>query len=98
MLQVQEEYEKTKISIKSLESTVSTSDVRLQTLKDEMNVKRAEWLPQVLDLIKRINANFTKFFSLMKCVGEVSLEKPDNEVMNTLIFNIIEETSLICLK
>lgn len=98
MLQVQEEYDKTKRSIKSLESTVGTSDVRLQTLKDEMNVKRAEWLPQVLDLIKRINANFTKFFSLMKCVGEVSLEKPDNEVMNTLICNIIEETSLICLK
>lgn len=98
MLQVQEEYEKTKRSIKSLESTVGTSDVRLQTLKDEMNVKRAEWLPQVLELIKRINANFTKFFSLMKCVGEVSLEKPDNEVMNTIICNIIEETSLICPK
>lgn len=98
MLQVQEEYEKTKRSIKSLESTVGTSDVRLQTLKDEMNVKRAEWLPQVLDLIMRINANFTKFFSLMKCIGEVSLEKPDNEVMNTLIFNIIDEISLICLK
>lgn len=85
MLQVQEEYEKTKKNIISLESTVGNSDVRLQTLKDEMNIKKAEWLPQVLDLIKRINANFTRFFSLMKCVGEVSLEKPDNEVMNTFL-------------
>lgn len=85
MLQVQEEYEKTKKSIKSLENTVGNSDVRLQTLKDEMNIKRSEWLPQVLDLIKRINANFTRFFSLMKCVGEVSLEKPDNEVMKTFV-------------
>lgn len=85
MLQVQEEYEKTKKSIKSLESTVGNSDVRLQTLKDEMNIKRSEWLPQVLDLIKRINTNFTRFFSLMKCVGEVSLEKPDNEVMKTFV-------------
>ncbi|KAG8265831.1 Structural maintenance of chromosomes protein 5 [Homalodisca vitripennis] len=76
---VLEEYEKTKKLIENLEKDVANPEKKLKELKDNMQRKRDIWIPKVLGLIERINNNFTTFFSLMKCVGEVSLEVPEEK-------------------
>lgn len=78
--QVLEEYEKTIKSIEKLEKAISNPQEQMEDLRNEMNEKKGRWIPQVLSLVTRINSNFTNFFSHMKCVGEVSLEEPDDKV------------------
>ncbi|XP_046661520.1 structural maintenance of chromosomes protein 5 isoform X2 [Homalodisca vitripennis] len=78
-ISVLEEYEKTKKLIENLEKDVANPEKKLKELKDNMQRKRDIWIPKVLGLIERINNNFTTFFSLMKCVGEVSLEVPEEK-------------------
>lgn len=80
LFQILEEYEKTNRLIAELEKSLANPEQQLQELKDEMAEKKGRWMPEVLNLVGRINSNFTRYFSQMKCVGEVSLEEPDDKV------------------
>ncbi|XP_054278612.1 structural maintenance of chromosomes protein 5-like [Macrosteles quadrilineatus] len=76
---VLEEYDKTKKTIEDLERQVANPEKQLETIKERMENNRNQWIPQVQHLLERINANFSSFFCLINCVGEVSLEVPENQ-------------------
>jgi len=56
-------------------------------LDDALNQHRTEtaevkkrWLEPVKKLIGQISANFSQYFALMKCAGEVDVSVPDHPV------------------
>ena len=51
-----------------------------QKLRGDVTEMRSQWLTPLNDLIKRINKNFSRFFTAMDCSGEVDLSVPEDQV------------------
>ncbi|XP_024935693.1 structural maintenance of chromosomes protein 5 [Cephus cinctus] len=71
-------FEKVKADVESL-----TEEIAAKTSELEKNVQiteniRDKWLPPLSNLIERINHNFSSYFTLMNCAGEVSLVHDEN--------------------
>lgn len=64
--------------ISHLEKDVNDNNNRLEQLQNEITEIKNCWLPNLENLINRINKNFSRFMSMMNCAGEISLNKSDN--------------------
>ena len=85
MLKVINDYEGRKKNIETLEEKLRQTTVALEGHTEKISDVKRCWLGQVEDLIQRIDQNFSRFFSLMKCVGDVTLGIPtENNVSYTL--------------
>ncbi|KAF1765987.1 hypothetical protein GCK72_005941 [Caenorhabditis remanei] len=49
-----------------------------QGVHDKLGTEIKEWKEEVEKMIERINENYIKFFDVLGCRGEVSLETPEN--------------------
>jgi chromosome segregation ATPase len=74
------DFEARKIRIEQLERRVKKSDEDLARHRATTDVIRRRWIDPVTQLIAKISANFSRYFTDMKCAGEVDLAVPPNPV------------------
>lgn len=70
---VEHEYHQRKRDIKQLEKDVDQNEKELSELEDDMERTRGRWLPNIEQLLERINVGFGRFFHALGCAGDVSL-------------------------
>lgn len=80
VVQVIEEFKVAKREMQRIEGELKDKRTRLKHLQDVLDTSKTSWLDPLLQLISRINANFSEFFQAMGCAGEVELTRPDKEV------------------
>lgn len=66
--------------MEELDVLIKQKDEELSKVTQQIEKVKDEWLPMLESLVEKINANFSHSFTRMKCAGEVSLIKGDNEV------------------
>ncbi|XP_072759051.1 structural maintenance of chromosomes protein 5 [Anoplolepis gracilipes] len=67
------EYEGIQNDIQNLTEFIKQKNIKLEDMTKEINELKEKWLPLLEQLIERINANFSAYFSAMDCAGEVTL-------------------------
>lgn len=72
-ISVEREYHQRKRDIKQLETDVDKNETQLSELETEMEETRGRWLPNIEQLLQRINVGFGRFFRALGCAGDVSL-------------------------
>ncbi|XP_051166122.1 structural maintenance of chromosomes protein 5 [Leptopilina boulardi] len=72
------EFERITKEVEELKKYVENKTKELQTLTTETENLRNQWLPILEQLVDRINDNFSRYFSEMKCAGEISLTHEEN--------------------
>lgn len=72
------EFEKITKEVEELKKYLEQKTQELQTITRETEDLRNQWLPVLERLIDRINNNFSRYFSEMKCAGEISLTHDEN--------------------
>lgn len=65
--------------IANLENHIHDSRHSITAKQEEIDTDKAIWLPQIVDMIDKINSNFAKFFATLNCVGEVRLCQKDDD-------------------
>ena len=80
VLQVVHDFERRKRKIEELGKSIELESTRIENYKKEMEVIRSRWIGPLQELIENINKNFSNFFKIMRCSGEVDLKVPDNPV------------------
>lgn len=70
---VEREYHQRKRDISQLETDVGENESQLLHLEAEMEDTRGRWLPNIEQLLERINIGFGRFFRSLGCAGDVSL-------------------------
>lgn len=78
--QVIQDYQDRKKKIADIERDRKRLVIQLEIASQKMNDLKVTWLQSLEELLNRVNVNFGKFFASMRCVGEVSLDKGENEV------------------
>eukprot|EP00058_Branchiostoma_floridae_P024315 XP_002609805.1 hypothetical protein BRAFLDRAFT_219461 [Branchiostoma floridae] len=78
-----EEFEKRQRDIAKLSREVDQQGNHLESQRQEIRVVRERWLTPLRELVDRINYNFSRFMSMLECVGEVDLHA-ENEASLTL--------------
>ncbi|KAH8039760.1 hypothetical protein HPB51_008692 [Rhipicephalus microplus] len=71
--QVESEHHQRKRDIEKLEADVKGNETQLSELETEMEDTRSRWLPNIEELLQRINVGFGRFFRALGCAGDVSL-------------------------
>ncbi|OXU28125.1 hypothetical protein TSAR_002632 [Trichomalopsis sarcophagae] len=66
--------------LEELDVLIKQRDEELSKVTQQIEKVKGEWLPMLESLVEKINANFSHSFTRMKCAGEVSLIKGDNEM------------------
>lgn len=66
--------------MEDLRKFVETKTEELRKIEQETENIRNQWFPALERLVDRINSNFSRYFSEMKCAGEISLTHDDNVV------------------
>lgn len=79
-MQVIVEMQQHEREVQRMEGELKDKRNRLKHLQDMLDTSKTSWLDPLLQLISRINANFSEFFTAMGCAGEVELGRPENEV------------------
>lgn len=74
------EYEEIQSNIQNLTEFVKQKTIKVEEMTKEINILKEKWLPQLEQLIERINTNFSSYFSAMDCAGEVTLAHAENVV------------------
>ncbi|CAG7730182.1 unnamed protein product [Allacma fusca] len=74
-----ETYNKRMQKITELEKIKSDTETNLHLKKTEILNLKSRWLEPLEELVQRINTNFGNFFRQMQCVGEVSLDRGEDE-------------------
>ena len=82
--QILQEFEKVQKEVEDLRQVLETKRGELETVSAETETLRNKWMPLLEQLVDRINENFSRYFSEMKCAGEVSLTHDDNIVGYTM--------------
>lgn len=72
-LSVESEHHQRKRDIEKLEADVKGNETQLSELETEMEDTRSRWLPNIEELLQRINVGFGRFFRALGCAGDVSL-------------------------
>lgn len=85
-LQILKEFERITKEVEELKKYVENKTKELQTLTTETENLRNQWLPVLEQLVDRINDNFSRYFSEMKCAGEISLTHEENIVSFYFLF------------
>lgn len=70
---VEQEYRQHKRDAAQLEKEVRESEVQMAEAETEIEETRDRWLPQIEQLLLRINHGFGRFFCSLGCAGDVSL-------------------------
>ncbi len=73
-----QEYEKRAADIEKYRSRKEGLDAQLAELENQIETLRAEWEPQVDNLVGRINDAFAHNFEQINCAGEVSVLKDED--------------------
>uniref|UniRef100_A0A915KWK8 Structural maintenance of chromosomes protein 5 n=1 Tax=Romanomermis culicivorax TaxID=13658 RepID=A0A915KWK8_ROMCU len=74
-----ERYNQLKLEYDAIETDRQKFMQNIEHLENELGEERKSWLNDLRSLINRINENFSKFFQLFACAGEVELDKGANE-------------------
>ncbi|XP_078689156.1 structural maintenance of chromosomes protein 5-like [Branchiostoma floridae x Branchiostoma belcheri] len=74
-----QEYEKRQRDIAKLNREVDQQGNHLESQRQEICVVRERWLTPLRELVDRINYNFSRFMSMLECVGEVDLHAENEE-------------------
>ncbi|XP_043507403.1 structural maintenance of chromosomes protein 5 isoform X1 [Frieseomelitta varia] len=77
---VLQEYEQVEQDINHLKDFIQRKTQELQSIMQDIESLREEWLTPLLQTIEKINSNFSTYFSAMDCAGEVILAKPENHM------------------
>lgn len=72
-------YEERARKIQELEEKLISDEKKLETWQENIDNLKSRWLPQVENIISRINQNFGVFFKEIGCTGEVVLAKDSND-------------------
>ncbi|XP_076630120.1 structural maintenance of chromosomes 5 isoform X2 [Colletes latitarsis] len=72
------EYEKVETEIRNLKDFVQKKTQDAETTTQQMEALREEWLKPLLNVIEKINSNFSTYFAAMGCAGEVTLAQAEN--------------------
>ncbi|XP_043259904.1 structural maintenance of chromosomes protein 5 isoform X1 [Colletes gigas] len=72
------EYEKVETEIRNLKDFVQKKIQDVETTTQQMEALQEEWLKPLLNIIKKINSNFSTYFAAMGCAGEVTLAQAEN--------------------
>lgn len=73
------QYKKLTKEVDFLHRKIRKKEHNLNAYKENLNVKKQQWMNEVEELITRINANFQTFFMNMNCAGEIALYKGTDE-------------------
>lgn len=68
-----EEFEEAKEQKQSLERELTKKQSEQNTFQQRMDRQRNEWLIPLKTLVDKLSSNFSKFFSVLGCAGEVEL-------------------------
>eukprot|EP01132_Coremiostelium_polycephalum_P003135 gene3135-3919_t len=68
-----EQYEQRKIEIQEMEDRINGRRNNLQSINDQMEKVKKEWMDPVKYYLEEINKRFKDYFSNIKCQGEVQL-------------------------
>ena len=68
-----------------MEKSKAELEETLSRLEVDMEGGKKAWLEPLRELIAKVNVNFGKFFANMQCVGEVSLDHGEDEVIHLAI-------------
>ncbi|XP_043287800.1 structural maintenance of chromosomes protein 5 [Venturia canescens] len=71
-------YEKTEENVRNTTEEIEKLKTEENKIVTEIEKLRPLWLTALEALIHRINKNFSAYFELMECLGEVSLKTPKN--------------------
>ena len=75
-----ENFNTVKKRLQALEQRIKELDAEQTNITSQITAVNDEWRPMLDSLVEKINSNFSRYFSKMRCVGEVSLAIPDNPV------------------
>eukprot|EP00742_Colponemidia_sp_Colp-10_P011821 GILJ01013198.1.p1 GENE.GILJ01013198.1~~GILJ01013198.1.p1 ORF type:complete len:1101 (+),score=222.81 GILJ01013198.1:46-3348(+) len=72
------QYNERKVQIASLQHDLAEDEGDLKTQNDRIEIVKATWLPEVRDLVQRMNRKFSQGFEMLGCAGELKLEEHDD--------------------
>lgn len=72
------EYNSRKKKIEAIQLQIDKFQGDVNSLKQEIKKKKKEWLDPLQRHIKNINKKFSHYFKELNCVGEISLDIPEN--------------------
>ncbi|KAK0082913.1 hypothetical protein PV325_010331 [Microctonus aethiopoides] len=72
------DYERTKEYVEKLKQEIETLSIKLEVNEQKIEEIRDIWLPLLQELVETINGNFSKYFTSLGCVGEISLGHGEN--------------------
>ena len=72
------EYEDVETEIRRLKEFIQKKTESMESTAQQMETLREEWLRSLLQIVEKINTNFSSYFSAMSCAGEVTLSHGEN--------------------
>lgn len=70
-----------------MQRRIRDCEVNANEVQQELETKKRQWLEPLQKHIDSINGKFSHYFKQLSCVGEISLDIPENSV----IFKIINK-------
>jgi chromosome segregation ATPase len=74
------EYEDVQNNIQSLTKFIKEKSAEVEIITKDIEKLKEKWLQLLQQLVEKINANFSSYFSAMDCAGEVTLAHGKNNV------------------
>ncbi|CAK9827391.1 Structural maintenance of chromosomes protein 5 [Anthophora retusa] len=74
------EYEEVEKDIHQLKDFIQKTTHDIETIGQNIETLKKEWLTPLSNTIEQINSNFSMYFSAMGCAGEVTLAQPENSM------------------
>ncbi|CAK9812836.1 Structural maintenance of chromosomes protein 5 [Anthophora plagiata] len=74
------EYEEVEKDIHQLKDFIQKTTQDIETIGQNIETLKKEWLTPLSNTIEQINSNFSMYFSAMGCAGEVALAQPENSM------------------
>jgi chromosome segregation ATPase len=76
--QIVDDFFKRQKLIEELEKRIGEKTKKLDDHRDNYENIRNEWNNEVEEMIKTINVKFSELFRMLRCLGEIGLNRPDN--------------------
>ncbi|KAF5269830.1 hypothetical protein FQR65_LT05876 [Abscondita terminalis] len=74
-----DEYNKRVQLIEKYEEDIRQADTNLSNIDKNMGAAQKEWLEPLEEIVKKINEKFSNAFERMRCAGEVTISKGNDE-------------------
>jgi len=74
------EYEDVQNNIENLTKFIKEKSAEMEIIMRHIEKLKEKWLRLLEQLVEKINANFSSYFSAMDCAGEVTLAHGKNDV------------------